>query len=149
MLYSFALRPHSKAEFPTKPQPILLKTCFLNRAVWAEKARLAIAEEVPKELHEALGIGAMGLDLAAGWSSADQEAFGAAMRQNDAHKAAQRRRGREVCGRGLDVARAEFLPGKTMAEVVNFYYGVWKTGLTPAAREYRLSKRKVGLVNCS
>ena len=87
----------------------------------------------------------MGVDLAAGWTSADQAAFAAAMARSEAHKAAERRRGWEGCGRGLGAARAEFLPRKTMAQMVGFYYGAWKTGRTAAAQEFRLAKLKVGL----
>eukprot|EP00798_Chlamydomonas_sp_ICE-L_P016078 gene16078-22217_t len=91
--------------------------------------------EMGKGVSEILGMSSMGSKACskAGWCEADEAAFAAGVRRHD---------------REFGLLQKEFLPAKTMAQIVSYYYNIWKIHYTQAAADWhveRLNKRKLSV----
>lgn len=75
----------------------------------------------------ALGLSSMGNRVRSTWNTEQERRFAS---------------GIALHGRAFDEIREEFLPEKTTADLVLYYYNIWKQRRTPAAEEWYCEKRQ-------
>lgn len=100
--------------------------CLLGSGLLSDARRYIRAEAcLPATLMHHLDLG----DTLRGWRPDEIDAFGALMTAE---------------GKDLD-AIAQRLPGRSVSEVVRFYYDVWKTRRLPQARQWYLRRQQASI----
>ena len=116
--------------YPEAELAAMAEAAPLERAAWVEKARLDLLAVLGSKVASLLGLDTMGTAYI-GTLSADEETLLHA--------------GLKEHGREFHAVRLEFVPTRTVHELINHYYNVWKLKATPQARHWHLEREQVGL----